>query len=430
MTKIKKSFLLLAMGILALPLFQNTFQPISSAPLRGVFESTPPPVFSARTWFKGEFQFQVQKNIEDSIGLKPDFVRLYNQIDFSLFSIPHAERVVAGKNHELFASGYIRGYLGQDFLGEKIIDEKVKMLKSIQDILWKTKRIFLLVLIPPDKGSFCPENIPDHFLRMKHHQTGRDYFTKKAAEYSVNILDFNPFFKSLKNASRFPLFPTTGVHWTDWGAYLSADSATRYLEQKTGIKMGRFILDGTEISSKPRHNDDDINRTMNLIWDAPHADLAYPEFHMISEAKFSKPSALFIGDSFFWGWYDQGIIDSLFRNKEFWYYDQDVFPESFSKAKSTKEISLREAVERQNFVILFQVGAGGGNPGSTFIERAYAEFDTSADNKIRMIEQRMKNDPEWLALQIKKSRESGIPLKDVLRNDAISLFTEALFKKK
>ncbi len=429
MKLIKKLVLLLVLAVLVLPSFQNTFKPIGSAPLKGYFEHQPPPEFSVISWFKGDFQAQLQKNIEDSIGLKPDFVRLYNQVDFSLFSVPHAERVVTGKNHELFASGYIRGYLGQDFLGEKIIDEKVRMLKAIQDVLWKTKGIFLLVLIPPDKGSFCPENIPDRFLKMKRHQTGRDYFTRKAAESGIHVLDFNPYFRDMKDTSRFPLFPTTGVHWTDYGAFLSADSATRFLEQKTGYKMPELVIDSIILTEKPRHNDDDINKTMNLIWDAPHVPLAYPAFHIVHDSVSVKPSALFIGDSFFWGWYDQGIIDSLFRNKEFWYYDKDVFPESFSRAKSTKEIDLRTAVERQNFVILFQVGAGGGNPGSTFIERAYAEFDTCPGNKIRQIEQSMKDNPEWLARQTRKAKESGIPLKDVLRNDAIFLFTEEMNKK-
>jgi len=430
MKRIKTIFLLLILGLLVFPSFQNTFTPILSGPLNGVFESTPPPVFSWKTWMKGEYQILYLKNIEDSVGFKPDFVRLYNQVDFSFFSVPHAERVVVGKKNVLFATGYIRGYLGQDFLGEKIIDEKVKMLKSVQDILWKTKKIFLLVLIPPDKGSFCPEFIPDRFLKMKRHQTGRDYFTRKAAEYGIHVLDFNPFFQCRKDTSRYQLIPTTGVHWSDWGSFLAADSAIRYFELELGIRMPKMVLDSMELSYIPRHNDNDIGKTMNLIWKIRHPLLAYPKYHIVCDTPCTKPAALFIGDSFFWGWYDQGIVQSLFRNTEFWYYDKDVFPESFTSPKNTASINLRQAVERQNLVILFQVGAGGGNPGSTFIERAYAEFDTTPQNKIRQIEQNMRNDPRWLETQKKKAKDLNRPLDQVLRDDAITLFNDELFRKK
>jgi len=427
---IKKGIFFLLLGLICIPSFQEEFNSFNIKPLRGFFESAPLPEFSDSSWFNGAYQINYQKHINDSIGFRPFLVRLYNQIDFSFFSIPHAERVVVGKKGELFATGYIRGYLGQDFLGEKLIDEKVRMLKVIQDVLWKTRKIFLFVLIPPDKGSYCPERIPDRFLKMQRKQTGRDYFTMKAAEEGVNVLDFNPWFRQMKDTTKYALFPTTGVHWTDYGSWLAADSATRYIKAKTGINMPKLVMTGIEISQQPRHNDDDINKTMNLIWDAPHVSLAYPQFRVDYDPIISKPSCLFIGDSFFWGWWDQGIIDTLFSNKEFWYYNKEIFPESFTKVKTTSEINLKDAVERQNIVVLFQVGAGGGDPGTGFIETAYAEFDTSSGNKIREIEQKIKSSSNWLEAVKKKAIERKIPLEEMVRIDAIGLFTDALKNQK
>lgn len=429
MTLVKKALFLLTLALICLPSLQKEWELFPLKPLNGYFQTTPYPKFSDSAWFNNSYQVQFENNFNDSIGFRPGWIRIYNQLDFSLFSVPHAERVIVGKKGELFATGYIHGYLGLDYQGDRLIEERVKMLKSVQDILW-AKKIFLVVLIPPDKGTFCPELIPDRYMKLKHHQLGRDYFVTKAAEMGVNVLDFNPWFKILKSTSKYPLFPTTGVHWTDYGAWLAADSATRYLADKTGFKMPRLVLKRLEITDQPRHNDDDINKTMNLTWDAPHASLAYPEYRVVSGSGQKKPSALFIGDSFFWGWYDQGIIDSLFANREFWYYDKEVFPECFTSPKYTREINLREAVERQNMVILFHVGAGGGNPGSGFIDRAYIEFDTTPTNKLREIIQTMKNSPGRLESLRKKALEKNVTPEEVMRDDAIGLFFNDINNKK
>ncbi|MDP4281934.1 MAG: hypothetical protein Q8867_07250, partial [Bacteroidota bacterium] len=86
-SKILFAFILL---IMVLPSVQKKSHFIHSNSLNGVFESTPQPVFSRKTWLDGNFQDQLRKYVEDSAGFKSDFVRLYNQFDFSLFSIPHA----------------------------------------------------------------------------------------------------------------------------------------------------------------------------------------------------------------------------------------------------------------------------------------------------------------------------------------------------
>ncbi len=427
--RIKRTLLFVILLLLVLPAVQKRFHPVSSRPLNGVFANAAKPVFSCSAWMTGQFQDACTRYLEDHTGFRPDLVRLYNQVDFSFFSLPHAERVVIGKNHELFASGYIRGYLGQDFPGNRYIDEKVKMLRYLQEYLWKEKHIFVVVVIPPDKGSFYPECIPGRFLKVKRHQAARDYFLQKAGKAGINILDFNSWFLAMKGTSPYRLIPTTGVHWSEYGAWLSADSATRYLERMTGCTMPRMVLDSVVTSTHPRHKDDDINKTMNLVWNAPHARLAYPAFHFVSGKTMSKPSALFVADSFFWGWWDQPIIQNLFRNPEIWYYDQEIYPESFTRTKHTWEAGLRETVERQDIIVLLQVGAGGGNPGSGIIDRLFAEFDTSAGNPIRKIERTMLSDTAWLAAEKRKSAERNLPLPVMMRSDAISLFNDDLKRK-
>ena len=426
----KRILLLIILLLLVFPAVQKRFGLIVSKPLAGVFTSTGRPEMNSATWFNGNYQSQYRQYLEDSVGFKPDFVRIYNQLDYSLFAIPHAERVIVGKDKELYASGYIRGYLGQDFPGNYYINEKVRMLKFVQNYLWNNKKIFVVVVIPPDKGSLYPQTIPDRFLKMKRHETSRSYFTKKAKEAGINMLDFNPYFSAMKDTSRYRLIPSSGVHWSDYGSFLAADSAIRYFEHKTGLDLPRMVLDSLELNKRPRHNDDDINKTMNLIWDVPYATLAYPCFHFITDTTKPKPAALFVGDSFIWGWWDQPIIQNLFRNQEIWYYDKEIFPETFTKVRTTREVNLREAIERQNIVVLLTVGSGSGNPGAGVIDRLFLEYDTSATNPMRMLEKKIKADPVWLAAEQKKATEMKVPLAEMIRTDAINLFNAELYKKK
>jgi hypothetical protein len=425
----KNIFLILILATISFPNFQKSFIPDTSKPLSGAFQNSVPPVFSCSTWFNRTYQEQYAKNINDSIGLRSYFVRFFNQIDFSIFSIMHAEGMIEGKNSEMFPAKYTNGYLGIDFPGDKIVDEKIRMLKVVQDILWTTRKIFICVVIPPEKVTFCIESVPEHLLKGWRHESSRSYFYRKAVKAGVNVIDFMPYFMAMKDTSRYPLFPTTGMHWSDYGAYLAADSALKYFTKQTGFYFPQLVVDSLVVTSKARHDDDDINKALNLFWDAPHADLAYPVFHTTGDRTKQKPAMLCVGDSFFWAWWNQGIIDSLFRNREFWYYAIEVFPESSTKIKGVSELNLRESVLRQDIVMLFQVGAGGGNPGAGIIDRLYAEFDTSGNNEIRRIEKSIRNSKEWLAAIMKKANEQHILVDDLIRTEAITAFNDEIKNK-
>jgi hypothetical protein len=338
----------------------------------------------------GTYQEQYQRYVGDSAGFKPDWVRLHNQIDHSLFSVPHPSTVIRGKNGNYFTLEYITASLGYDHINRRLIDQRVRKLRLLQQYLWNEKRILLLVIMAPDKVQFYPEDVPDRYTRRTPGSSGRNYLLKKCAENEINLIDFNPWFHQMKDTSRYLLFPATGVHWTVYGSVLAADSTIRYLAKKLQRPMPELHIDKIELSEKPRQFDDDVNETMNLIWDVKHPPLAYPVFHFEDgnlENKTASPvkktKALFIGDSFYWAWYDSGIIGKVFDKMEFWYYDREVYPEKFTSQKNTSEVDLKSSVERQDVVVLLQVGGGWGNPGAGFIDRAYEAFFQNAKLKMQ-----------------------------------------------
>ena len=192
--------------------------------------------------------------------------------------------------------------------------------------------------------------------------------------------------------------------------------------------MPEIVVDSIVLSKIPRDEDDDISRTMNLIFPVSQPVLAYPGYHFRGDSTLKKPAALFIGDSFYWSWYNPGIIRNLFSNELFWYYDKEVYPENQTRPMNTGLIDLKSNVEKQDVIILMQVNGGEGDLGYGFIDRAFAEYDTAVNNPIRKIEASMRNSQDYVNLLTKKAKDRNVTLDAMIRIDAIYLYNRELLQ--
>ena len=410
------SFLLIL--ILILPGFQSQFHVIKSGPLKGVFENANDPLFNITSWNNESYQMQYAKHFDDSLGFKNDLVRFYNQLDFSIFNVVHASKIVSGKDHYLFSVDYLHAAAGKDFAGISNIDRQIHDLKKVQNLLWDQHRIYLLVILCPDKPTFYPEYIPDRYSSMEKKITNVKYIANRCVEEGVHVIDFNPYFLSMKHISHYPLIPKTGVHWSYYGAYLAADSMSRYLKTKTGYPVPGIVLDSVSAPDFPIGEDNDMGATLNLIRDIQCPKTGYPKFHGVNEGGKSKPNALFVGDSFYWNWYYDGIISTLFNNNDFWYYCKDVFPQSNEKPTSVSDINVEDAIKKQNFIILIQVNGAYGNIGYGFIDLALSVLD-SANSKLLKVELLIKANPTWMEDVRKKAKRNNLNFEEQLRLDAL-----------
>jgi hypothetical protein len=235
----------------------------------------------------------------------------------------------------------------------------------------------------------------------------------------------------LKRTSKYPLFAKTGVHWSSYGALLAADSLIRYLEVKLNKQLINIVVDSIIVSRNPKDEDDDISRTMNLFWKISQPALAYPKIHFVPSSGAIKPSALFIGDSYYWNWYKNGTIRNVFNKPEFWYYDKDVFPESFTKQTNTWQVNVDDAVKRQNVIVILQTANGEEfDPGYGFIDRTWPDYDTSANNRIRKIENNLKSSPDNMKMYREKAALLNVSVESVIRAEAVFAENELILKKK
>ena len=425
----KNRLFLMVLILLAAFAIQMKTGLIHSKGLEGFVPKDSVPLFSNKAWLDGTFQSAYSNHINNTLGFRSDLVRLYNQIDFSLFRIPHANKIIAGKGDYLIAQQYIEASLGYDFAGKAAIDRTVQLMKALQDKLEQTARVHFLVLFVPDKGTYYPEIIPQRYLKKKQPLTNYAYYAERCRAAGVNFIDYNAWFLKMKDSSKYILYPKTGIHWSTYGSTLAADSLMRYLRIKFGLNIPRLAVDSISMSAKAKYEDDDIGKTLNLIRPIAYPPLAYPAFHFIADPTKPKPRALFIGDSFYWQLYYPGFIENMFSNNEFWYYNKDVYPETFNATKSTGQLNYIKEVLSQDLIVLIQTNAGYGNVGYGFIQQTWQGLITDSD-KLKEIETSIRNSPKWLEIIKKKAIQANIPIEEQIHSDAVVLEKPEVMKNK
>ena len=418
MNYIKKSLFLLILLFLVFLSIGGKFHLFRSKPLNGFYVSMKKPDFTVTSWFSGSFQDSCNKYIKEKSSFHNELVMFYNQTDYSLFSLPHAQKIIVGKKGYLFSEEYITAYFGKNFSGKQFCDEKVRLLKKLQDLLWNQYHILLVVIMAPDKGNFYPEYIPDRYFKHKRGITNYGYYAKKCEQAGINMIDCNRWFLHVKDTSRYPLYPKTGIHWSSYGAVLAADSLLKYLHSKLDIPLPRMIVDRIETSNKARNVDDDIASTLNLIWQIPTPVYAYPDYHFTFDTTQKKPSALFIGDSFYWNWYPD-IIRNIFSNEEFWDYNMDVYPDFRIKPKAVSQMDVKETINRQKIIVLMQVNGAKGNIGYGFIDLALSVLDPAKGDEVKRIEDQIHRNPEWMTMVRQKAAKNHISIEEQLKQDAL-----------
>ena len=425
MTRIKSTILFLVLAVLGLPAVQKEFNFVKSRGLEGYFEPSQRPEFTLHAFKTGEYQSKMTPHLERVIGFHDDFTRIFNQVEFSLFSIPHAARMIVGKNNYLQADTHIGAYTGQDFVGKRYIEDKVQRVKYLQDYFWKNKGIRLLVILAPGKGFYFPESIPDRFLKGKRGLTNYGYYVEQMKKSGVDFIDFNAWLRSLKDTSRNVLYPKTGIHWSCYGAYLCADSLIRYLEVKMNRTLPHLVLDSLQHVPEARKEDDDMDRVLNLIWKNPVPMMTYPVFHHEYKSDVPKPAVLFVSDSFYWYWHYNGIIKNTFEREDMWYYDKEVYPDQMNKPTNTAQINLDSGISRHQVVILMQTNGGYGNLGFGFVDRAY-EYYYPGKTRIKELEGVFRSNKPLIEQMKEKAKAQNFPLEALIRTDATYMYNNEL----
>ena len=113
----KHILILMIALVLFVPIIQFTFEPFEIKPLDGDITIAKKPEFNKDNYWELKWQEDYNRYINDNFGFRSWFVRLNNQLKFSIFNTTKAPGVVIGKNGELFIESYIDDHIGRNFIG-------------------------------------------------------------------------------------------------------------------------------------------------------------------------------------------------------------------------------------------------------------------------------------------------------------------------
>ena len=373
-TKIKNYLFSGILLLLLLPLLQESLTIFQLEPLKGAIETVEKPVYSFETWKNGDFQKNYEKYVNNNFGFKSIFIRLNNQQAYSFYNQAKANGVVIGKENYLFEKNYIKAYLGTDYIGEKAIQNQVTKLRKIQDTLQKLNKDILMVFAP-GKGTFYPEFLPDYCAKQKREKTNYSAYLKTMKSQKINFIDFNDWFLKMKSTTKYPLYGKGGIHWSKYGEFLAADSLIEVIGKMRNTKMTQLVLDKIEVKVINEQGDYDIGEGMNLFFRMKTFPMAYPTFHFEKPKNKEKaPKVLVVSDSYFWGMFNAGISREVFDNGQFWFYNQEIYPDTFESPKNVGDIDIQTEVEKNEVVILLCTDANLYKFAFGFIDQLYAKY--------------------------------------------------------
>lgn len=422
-TRIKHIAFILILVLMMLPAVQAYFDIFPERDLHGAFASKTKPALNDSTWFSGRYQAEYEPWLEENIGFHKSLVRLHNQLDYSFFHVPNAEGVIRGRNGNLFEYDYIRAWMGKDFVGEALLDLKLRQFRYLQDHLNKEFDIDLVLVLEPGKASIYEEDIPAKYKKADAGKSNYEFMSKRAAELDINLIDLNAWYKQIKDTAAYPVFPKQGTHWSEFAMWYAADSLITYIEEKRSIDLPEVIIDSIIYSQELRSTDYDEGTTLNLIFELDHGPMPYPHYHFVEDSMHQKPNVLAVADSYYWNIFNTRIPQNVFGNEAFWYFYKQVYPESYHKDKSVNELDLRQEIEKQDVIFymaterfLYMIDRG-------FVDdlmRIYYPFNFW--NELALYKTRILVVSTWFARLLEEAAEKGLELEEVIDGHARFLF--------
>ena len=419
----------LVIAALFLPLIQMVKPFVEVGPLFGSIVPTAKDSLTLEAWFDGTYQENRNKYINEQFGFRNTAVRLHNQIAFSLFRKAKANGVIIGKEDYLYEIKYINAYRGAEEINQSELDSNLFMLKAIQSKL-KEKGVELVVVMNPGKASFYPEFIPDEFPILSNRSYYSEY-QKGLESQGIQHIDFGKWFREMKGKTPAPLFPKTGVHWSQYGATLAADSLVNYCVKLFGKNMNEFGWNKKDLplSTTMESVDDDIGLGMNLYSPIDVLPMAYPRVGVNDKYGVSfgnkgiQPKVAVISDSYFFNLMQLPWAPDIFSELNFYFYNKQLHHLPGGATTKTDVLSQMQDIEKSNVVFVMATECNMDKLGWGFISNAYKYFVMgenidSFELRVQKFKKNILSDEAWMKAIGEKARQNKVPLDTMIMRDA------------
>lgn len=377
-----KIFILILFLFAALVLVQTYLRPFPDMVLSGAEERRPMERLTASGFISRSFQDSVEEYFKKNTGFRGFFVKLDNQINYSIFrefSRNHPRRLILGKDLQLFEEPYVDLYNRIDVADSDELEKRVAALKLLQESLGR-RNVSLLLIVTPSKTTIYPEYIPRRMV-MKERLDRRDSYQlllPLLERHGIRFIDGRKMFLEMKDRGIPQLFPSSGSHWSLYGAYLFTDRMIAEMERVSGRRMARISSRGTIERKNPIDLDKDVARLANVLFTrALFTEYLYPVTRTDAPGGAWRPDVLIIGSSFCWNILHYLGAHGVFRPLAFYYYFNTAYsyPEKTRRPIDRERVDWHGEVLSRDFVIIEVNEVAIGEMGYGFIETALRHLE-------------------------------------------------------
>ncbi|MBU1010546.1 MAG: hypothetical protein KKD74_10450 [Bacteroidetes bacterium] len=420
---VKQGCFVLIILLMILPFVQQHFNWPRMHGLKGAISKPVMPKLSFQALYHGTYQDSLNTYLENHIGYRPDLVRLHNQLHYSLFDTVNAMGVVRGKDGYLYEMNYIKALYGIDFIGEEKIKADVERTAVVDEWLRRHNK-GLLVVLAPGKASFFPEYVPERLKPDTVKESNYAHYHALLKARGVSVIGCNEWFLSMKDTSRFALYPKCGIHWSYYGLGLVFDSVFRSMERITGRDFVDFSMQNISSTKKLRSPDRDLWEGMNIMVRPDDYAMTYPEYHFESLVKQNMPRVITVADSYYWQWFGGGYALRGFSTNSFWYYNAQIYAPDGSPPLDRKSVDLMTEISHTDIILLLQTDANMNRFGFGFIDELYQAIIEEGDGglekaaEIQKIIEGIRSNKEYMQMVREKAAKRGISEEEMLIIDA------------
>jgi len=99
--------------------------------------------------------------------------------------------------------------------------------------------------------------------------------------------------------------------------------------------------------------------------------MCYPKISFITKPNKTRPKLLTIGDSYYWAFISNQIVDSMYSGHQYWYYFTGIWPDIWTPKNISVELNLQQEIEKQDVILLSMTELNAFYGYWGFIEAAY-----------------------------------------------------------
>ena len=418
------------MAVLSVILLQGLTHFAKMKPLEGVVAQEKEVPFTFQTYRDGSFQDYLTEHAKRNTGFREFFIRSYNQVRYSCFGVNTNSNVIESENGELFYQMYL-----DDMTGKRVVDyfgsienakaeaqENVRVTLQLIDTLKQHGTDFLFIFAP-SKASVFPELMPDYYQQNISDFSLTDYYVELFKENGIPHIDFNSYFKQIKDSFPYPLYAKYGTHWAYGTIPMVSDSILRKLEEVTGKPMPSIEVTDINITTDYFGQDRELEGQYNLLFPMQKPAIPNPKFILTDTIGKEKPNLISVADSYFVA-FEKSSFLKAFNTWSYWKYNEDIvsndpkynwqkvkyFPDTYQILEDA-DIVMPVFTAPMIYTYMFDF------PQTAFDLYAHQQLNT--EERIQLKMETIRNNPEWYKAIVKQAKERGLTVEENLRRNAV-----------